>query len=129
MEEMKRILFILVLAVLTSVGTAAKGAVEFSTREHDFGTIRAKGGQVTARYEFTNTGDEPVSIVTVTNGGCGCTKPDFPLAPIAPGKKGVIKVHFNPATFKGEFHRSVKVQFSTGKKRTVLKFKGVVIPK
>ena len=75
-----------------------------------------------ATYESINTGDEPVSIVTVTNGGCGCTKPDFPLAPIAPGKKGVIKVNFNPATFKGEFRRNVKVQLSTGKKRTVLKF-------
>ncbi len=129
MEDMKRIIFIIVLSVLTSVGSWAKGAVEFSKLEHDFGTIRAKGGTVTATYEFTNTGDEPVSIVTVTNGGCGCTKPDFPLAPIAPGKKGVIKVNFNPATFKGEFRRNVKVQLSTGKKRTVLKFKGVVIPK
>ena len=84
---------------------------------------------MTANYEFTNTGDEPVSIVTVTNGGCGCTKPSFPLQPIAPGKKGVIKINFNPATFKGEFRRSVKVQFSNSRKRTVLKFNGVVIPK
>ena len=107
----------------------AKGEVEFSSRDHDFGTIKASAGTVTANYEFTNTGDEPVSIVTVTNGGCGCTKPSFPLEPIAPGKKGVIKINFNPATFKGEFHRTVKVQFSYSKKRTVLKFNGVVIPK
>ncbi len=101
-EKMKRILFVMLMAV---------------------------AGAVTANYEFTNTGDEPVSIVTVTNGGCGCTKPSFPLQPIAPGKKGVIKINFNPATFKGEFRRSVKVQFSNSRKRTVLKFNGVVIPK
>ncbi len=125
---MKRILLMFAMAVV-ALGVWAKGAVEFTTREHDFGTIRATGGAVTTTYEFTNTGDEPISIVTVTNGGCGCTKPSFPLQPIAPGKKGEIKVTFNPATFKGEFRRSVKVQFSNSKKRTVLKFNGVVIPK
>jgi len=114
---------------VAAVGAWAKGEVQFASREHDFGTIKATGGAVTATYEFTNTGDEPVSIVTVTNGGCGCTKPSFPLEPIAPGKKGTIKVNFNPATFKGEFRRSVKVQFSNSRKRTVLKFNGVVIPK
>ena len=127
-EKMKRRLFVMLMAV-AAVGAWAKGEVEFASREHDFGTIKASAGAVTANYEFTNTGDEPVSIVTVTNGGCGCTKPSFPLQPIAPGKKGVIKINFNPATFKGEFRRSVKVQFSNSRKRTVLKFNGVVIPK
>lgn len=125
---MKRILLIMLMAVMT-VGAWAKGDAEFASKSHDFGTIKAKGGTVTATYEFTNTGDEPISVVTVTNGGCGCTKPSFPLEPIAPGKKGVIKVNFNPATFKGEFRRSVKVQFNYSKKRTILKFNGVVIPK
>lgn len=114
---------------VAAIGAYAKGDVQFASTDHDFGSIKATGGTVTAEYEFTNTGDEPVSIVTVTNGGCGCTKPSFTLEPIAPGKKGIIKVNFNPATFKGEFKRSVKVQFSNSRKRTVLKFNGVVIPK
>ncbi len=125
--RMKRIILILLVAMV-SIGAWAKGDAQFASREHDFGTIKAKGGAVTATYEFTNTGDEPISIVTVTNGGCGCTKPSFPLEPIAPGKTGKIKVSFNPATFKGEFHRSVKVQFSYSRKRAVLKFNGVVVP-
>ena len=126
-KKMKRILLMILMAV-AAVGAWAKGEVQFASREHDFGTIKATGGAVTATYEFPNTGDEPGSIVTVTKGGCGCTKPSFPLEPIAPGKKGTIKVNFNPATFKGEFRRSVKVQFSNSRKRTVLKFNGVVIP-
>lgn len=125
---MKRILLMILMSVF-AVGLYAKGDVSFTSKDHDFGTIKASGGPVTAEYEFTNTGDEPVSIVTVTNGGCGCTKPSFTLEPITPGKKGVIKVTFNPKTFKGEFKRSVKVQFSYSRKRTVLKFNGVVIPK
>lgn len=125
---MKRILFLIVMAV-AAVGCWAKGGVDFTSRDHDFGNVKAKGGLVTAVYEFVNNTSEPVSVVTVTNGGCGCTKPSFPLEPIAPGKKGEIKVTFNPVTFKGEFHRSVKVQFSNSRKRQVLKFKGVVLPK
>lgn len=125
---MKRYLTLL-FALILAVGAWAKGEISFDALNHDFGTIKATGGRVTATYEFTNQGSEPVSIVTVTNGGCGCTKPDFPIEPIAPGKKGAIKIHFNPSTFKGEFHRSVKVQFSNTRKRTTLKFNGVVIPK
>ena len=125
---MKLILFMILMDVF-AISIHAKADVHFTSKNHDFGTIKAKGGEVTAEYEFTNTGDEPVSIVTVTNGGCGCTKPSFTLEPIAPGKKGVIKVTFNPATCKGEFKRSVKVQVSNSRKRTVLKFNGVVIPK
>ena len=65
-KKMKRILLMILMAV-AAVGAWAKGEVQFASREHDFGTIKATGGAVTATYEFTNTGDEPVSIVTVTN--------------------------------------------------------------
>ena len=79
-------------------------------------------------YPFTNTGDEPVGIVTVTNGGCGCTKPEFPQKPVKPGEKGEIVVRFNPSTFRGEVNRVVKVQTSSQKKRVKLTFSGVVVP-
>ena len=125
---MKKILMIAV-ALVCAIGAWAKGEVTFASRSHDFGTIKAKAGQVSTSYEFTNETDEPISIVTVTNGGCGCTKPEYTLKPIAPGEKGTITIHFNPSTFRGEFSRSVKVQFSNSRKRQVLKFKGTIIPK
>lgn len=126
--RMKRIILILLVAMV-SIGAWAKGDAQFASREHDFGTIKAKGGAVTATYEFTNTGDEPISIVTVTNGGCGCTKPSFPLEPIAPGKKGHITIQFDPRNYSGEVNREVKVKFSNSRKRTKLTFTGVVIHK
>ena len=107
---------------------ADKRTVVFDKTEHNFGNIKAKGGPVKAEFPFTNTGTEPVVIVSVTNGGCGCTTPGFPQEPIAPGKTGVITITFNPAGRKGEFNRRVKVRTTGNPKHITLKFNGVVIP-
>jgi len=127
---MKKIVLMLLLAIVGLATAEAKGKTDitFSTTTHNFGTIRADKGSVTAKYEFTNTGDTPLTIVNVTNGGCGCTKPDYPRQPIAPGKKGVIKITFNPRGRSGEFNRSVKVKVSSMKGRKTLTFNGVIIP-
>lgn len=102
--------------------------IEFKETKHDFGTIKASAGSVTATYEFTNTGNEPLVIVNVTNGGCGCTTPSYPKAPIAPGKTGEITIHFDPTGRRGEFVREVKVKTNASKKRTSLRFSGAIIP-
>lgn len=125
---MLKTLFTAFLLAASALCASAKGVATFATTNHDFGNISAKGGVVTATYEFTNTGDEPISIVTVTNGGCHCTKPSFTLEPIKPGRKGQITVKFDPTSFRGEFDREVKVKFSTGRSRTKLTFSGVVVP-
>lgn len=118
------------LFALAALGAAAKGKAQitFDSTAHDFGTIKENGGKVSAVYSFTNTGDEPLTIITVTNGGCGCTKPDFPKAPIAPGQKGEIKITFQPRGRKGEFNRSVKVKTNAGAGRKTLTFNGVIVP-
>lgn len=118
------------LLALAALGASAKGKarITFDSTSHDFGTIKEDGGQVTAVYGFTNTGDEPLTIITVTNGGCGCTTPSFPKEPIAPGKKGEIKITFQPRGRKGEFNRTVKVKTNADAGRRTLKFNGVVIP-
>lgn len=129
---MKRLLSLLL--IIAAIGVAAcsaadKGAkISFTKTRHDFGTIKAKGGTVTCEFPFTNTGTEPLVIVSVTNGGCGCTTPDFPKEPIAPGKSGVIKIHFNPTGRSGELHRQVHVKTSAGGKRSKLEFTGVIVP-
>lgn len=127
--NMKKIFTILLMAIVgLTVAAKGKPQITFDSTSHDFGTIKENGGKVTAVYSFTNTGDEPLTIITVTNGGCGCTKPDFPKAPIAPGAKGNIKVTFQPKGRKGEFNRSVKVKTNAGSGRKTLTFNGVIIP-
>ncbi len=125
---MRHIFLSLLLVAAGALSALAKGQISFDSEKADFGTVKAKDGTVTMRYPFTNTGDEPVGIVTVTNGGCGCTKPEFPQKPVRPGEKGEIVIRFNPATFRGEVNRVVKVQTSSQKKRIKLTFSGVVVP-
>ncbi|MBD5256247.1 MAG: DUF1573 domain-containing protein [Bacteroides sp.] len=128
MKQLVKILAVMVLALVPAALSASEPTVVFNTVSHDFGNIKSTGGSVNCEYEFTNTGDSPLVIVSVTNGGCGCTTPTFPKAPIAPGKTGVIKITFNPTGRRGEFNREVKVRTTGTPKRVALKFKGVVVP-
>lgn len=129
---MKRLFCVLALLAVIVVAASAKGngQVSFSKTSHDFGTIKSDAGAVTAVYEFTNISKSPLSIITVTNGGCGCTTPDFTREPIGPGAKGEVRITFEPRGRRGEFNRQVKVRtVAGGRKATMaLTFKGVIVP-
>src|SRR4051812_8640087 len=60
---------------------------------HDFGEI-PQGKPVSVEFSFTNTGDAALLITDVKT-SCGCTAPDYPKEPIAPGKTSTIKVTYN----------------------------------
>lgn len=129
--ELKRILIIIVTVLLTVILFIAAGSpgpgIQFERTKADFGTIAANGGPVTFGYKFTNTGNKPLLIISVTNGGCGCTKPDFPREPIAPGKSGEVKIHFNPEGRSGQVNREVRVRTNIEGQSTVkLRFSGKV---
>lgn len=127
---MKKILFLLIAVVMAAFAVEAKSKAEikFDAVSHDFGTIRAAGGKVTATYKFTNTGDKPLVVVSVSNGGCGCTVPSYPKMPIEPGKTGEISITFDPRGRSGEFERVVKVRTNAGSARQKLIFSGTIIP-
>ena len=122
-------LFVCILTAmpLTAADKSNKPKIEFASRSHNFGTIPEDGGPVTAVYEFTNTGNAPLIIMSVTNGGCGCTKPQFPTHPIKPGEASQIKVTFNPEGRPGSVNRTVRVSTNVDKKRIGLSFKGTVV--
>lgn len=129
---MKRIFSIFALILISvftfNIVAAEKGAVmTFAEKTHDFGAIKEADGPVTHVFEFTNTGSEPLVIINV-NASCGCTRPEYPKEPVMPGKKGKIKVTFNPAGRPGEFSKEVKIR-TNGSKRPVLRITGTVIPK
>lgn len=129
---MKRYLLILIAAITTFVAAWSSGngaEIKLDSYTFDLGTIHASKGNVTATYSFTNTGTGPLVIISVSNGGCGCTKPSYPKEPIAPGKSGTIVINFNPAGRKGEIKREVKVRTNAKNgKRISLRFTGVIIP-
>jgi hypothetical protein len=88
------IMFIAVLGMNTVNAQIEKGAkIEFSKETHDYGNIKY-GGEPYCNFEFKNTGDEPL-IISNAKGSCGCTVPEWPKEPIAPGAKGVIRVKYD----------------------------------
>lgn len=110
---MKR-LVTLVLAMVVGAGfaMAQEKAVEwpvitFEESSKDFGDI-TQGDKVENVFEFENTGNAPLIISNVA-ATCGCTVPSWPKEPIAPGKKGEIKVSFNSAGKMGKQNSVVRI--------------------
>ena len=81
----------------------------FSSTTADLGFIREEKGIARCEFELTNTGNSPLIIIEA-KASCGCTNPEFPTRPIAPGKKAKIKVKFNPAGGKGGFRKTIIVK-------------------
>lgn len=129
---MKRVIAFALLIVACVAALSAKGTgdITWSATDHDFGTIHASAGKVKAEYSFTNNTSDPVAVVSMTNGGCGCTVPSFPRKPVAAGESATVTITFDPARFKGEFKRQVTVTLLVNGKRvkSKLKFEGHIIP-
>lgn len=117
------------LAGATVTYSAGKeAAVEFESHRHEFGNINEKDGKAKCEFKFWNSGDAPLVIISAT-ASCGCTKPEYPKKPIAPGDTAIIKVSYNPKGRPGEFSKTIKVTTNAPKNKNVkLKITGVVIP-
>lgn len=122
------ILAIMAIALPASLSAGGKKAkATFSEYRYDFGNVKEKGGLVSHEFVFTNTGDGNLLIVDAT-ATCGCTRPEYPKQPIAPGKKGKVKVTYNPAGRPGPIDRTVTVKTNGSPKKVRLKIVGNVIP-
>ncbi len=102
--------------------------LRFEITEWNFGDIREEGGTVSHTFEFTNGGSTPVSIDRVV-ASCGCTTPEYPKIPIAPGEKASIKVTFDPMGMPGGVSKGINVVSGGGKSRNLLTITGHVIPR
>lgn len=79
-------------------------------------TVRYDAGEITVRFECTNICDKPVAIIDVLS-QCGCTRPSFGKASIAPGKKGYVDVVFDPHTLFADQKRHLTVVATNGEYR------------
>ncbi|TDL99334.1 MAG: DUF1573 domain-containing protein [Flavobacteriaceae bacterium] len=91
----------------------------FQENFFDFGDVK-KGQHVEHVFSFTNTGKTPL-IIKDAKGTCGCTVPEFPKEPIAPGAKGSIKVKFDSSNFIGKTDKAVNIQTNTANGVEMLK--------
>ncbi|MEG0948583.1 MAG: DUF1573 domain-containing protein [Bacteroidales bacterium] len=127
---MKKILSLatcMLLVMLSCFAQDKQAAITFTQTTHDFGTFDEEKGKVTTEFEFTNTGKAPL-LITRTAASCGCTTPEYPKEPIAPGKKGKIKVTYNAKGRPGVFQKTVYVFANTDPEKSTLIIKGHVNP-
>lgn len=128
---MKQIFLYLSLLILAVALPSAKGdhLLQFADTSYDFGTVTDEHDPIVHEFNFVNTAKEPVAILSVTT-GCGCTKPEYPVKPVAPGESGTVKITFLPKGQKGDINKTINVRYraATAKasKRLSLRLRGTV---
>jgi hypothetical protein len=93
--------------------------IEFEEDNFDFGTIN-EGDEVSHAFKFTNTGTEPLQIISV-NVSCGCT--------VAAGASDEIVINFNSTGKTGMNQKSVGVLSNAQNNQETLTFTAKVEPK
>lgn len=103
---------------------AAGAQIEFEKEVHDYGLVEYNGDGE-CEFKFTNTGTAPL-IISNAKGSCGCTVPEWPKAPIAPGATATIKVKY--ATNRpGTINKSVTITSNaTNTPTKIIRIKGEV---
>ena len=102
-------------------------SVQIIDSVYDFKKVK-EGDIVEYNYRFKNTGTNPL-VVTEAQASCGCTVPEKPEHPIAPGEIGFIKVKFNSDHRPGEAHKTITVTSNARPEFPILILKGTVIGK
>jgi hypothetical protein len=84
-----------------------------------------EGERVSHAFTFTNTGKNAL-VISKAIGSCGCTVPEWPKEPIAPGAKGKIDVVFNSERRVGKASKDVTVYANTEPATSKVTLKGFV---
>ena len=101
--------------------------IELDKTEYDFGSI-VDGEVIDGTFKVTNTGKSDL-ILTQVKPSCGCTTPDWPKEPIAPGATGIIKFSFNSAGRVGKQNKSITIRSNAEKTTEIVRIKGTVTAK
>lgn len=117
---------LLLIAVLISAGFSmqAQAKIEFKTEVIDYGEVK-RGSDGIRVFEFTNTGQSPL-VITEVNSTCGCTIPEKPEQPIAPGESGQIKVKYDTQII-GPIRKTITVYSNAEVPAKSVKIKGRVV--
>ncbi|RTQ47523.1 DUF1573 domain-containing protein [Hymenobacter gummosus] len=97
----------------------------FAESEYNFGDIK-QGEVVKHTFEFTNTGKTPL-LIDNAQASCGCTVPQWPKDPVAPGAKGTIAVEFNSTGKVGVQNKTITITANTQPNTTNIAIKGNVL--
>lgn len=98
--------------------------IKFAEDVFDFGTI-TQGEKVLHEFSFVNEGNADL-IISNTYASCGCTVPESPKEPIAPGKSGVIKVTFDSSNKTGMVTKEITLLTNCIPGKIVIKIKASI---
>lgn len=98
---------------------------EFMEESFDFGSEIIDGEKVTHKFSFTNVGPTPL-IIEKVKASCGCTTPNWPKQPIAPGATGEITATYNSKGRIGKFNKAIRITSNAATPTKVLYIKGQV---
>ena len=98
--------------------------IAFTDLKHEFGTVK-EGDLASYEFVFKNTGKAPL-ILTSVSASCGCTTPEWPREPIAPGKTGKVKAIYNSKGRPGAFTKQITVVSNASTEPTILTIGGNV---
>jgi hypothetical protein len=122
------IIFVILLHQITPASAQPtqdqKESMVFEKLTHDYGMIK-QGSDGYCEFKFTNKGSTPL-VLNDVRASCGCTAPEWPKEPIAPGKTGVIKVKYN-TNIMGAFNKSIMIQSNAINSQVVLRVQGTVV--
>ena len=114
------------ISVDTPEDTVNVAKMSFEEEVFDFGTVK-EGDVVEHTYKFTNTGKVPL-VISSARSSCGCTVPEKPDRPIAPGASDVIKVKFRTQGKPNKQEKPVIITANTYPKETKVYLRGFVEP-
>lgn len=101
-----------------------KTTVKWGQMVHDFGKVKQNSENKFA-FQFTNSGKEPL-LITNAVGSCGCTVPEYPKEPVAPGASATINVVYKPGMQENQQEKTVTVTANTEPMQTTLKIRAFV---
>lgn len=90
----------------------------------NFGEL-IEGDKAEHTFQLVNTGSKNF-VISRAEGSCGCTVPEYPKDPVAPGDTASIKVTFNSAGKQDEQNKTVTVHCNVASRSLMLYMKGFV---
>jgi len=128
-KMMKKLLVYLTLLIGIFSFAQSGAKIEFKEETINYGEVEKGKDNGIRIFEFTNTGDQPL-IIKNAKSSCGCTVPEWPKEPIAPGGKGQIKVQYNMNP--GPISKTITIETNATNKENgmiPLRIKGTVVVK
>lgn len=102
--------------------------IQWIDSSKNFGKIN-EGQVLDVAFRFKNVGDKPL-VIRHVRASCGCTEPNWPKEPIAPGAEGSITAQFNSSGREGMNAKDLYVEANTkGEQNHVVHFDVEVLKK